>query len=276
MAMLPAGGNRFPHVTGRSVPSRGLRRSDMIPLDEWLVAAVAAIGGGAAMAGGTMLAARRLAGGFTSVGGLHAWVALAGGLLLILVSDAARRCGGSLLGSIASRVGVVVGVMAVAMPSKADDWISFLPAAAAVVASLVPPPRPLPPKRASPKPRRPASRPASRPISHRQERRPEIRLPGRLLQRQERFETSGGGECLQGHVVLAFAEGERATHAHVGFCPAFAVTPAVRVTTSYDGVEAVVTAAEVLPWGVRIECRLAEPAEEPLEIPVELTATTEG
>jgi len=35
----------------------------------------------------------------------------------------------------------------------------------------------------------------------------------------------------------------------------------------------VVTAAEVLPWGVRIECRLSEPAEEPLEIPVDLLAT---
>ena len=33
-----------------------------------------------------------------------------------------------------------------------------------------------------------------------------------------------------------------------------------------------VTAAEVLPWGVRIECRLSEPAEEPLEIPVDLVA----
>jgi hypothetical protein len=34
----------------------------------------------------------------------------------------------------------------------------------------------------------------------------------------------------------------------------------------------VVTAAEVLPWGVRVECRLAEPAEEPLEIPVDVLA----
>jgi hypothetical protein len=42
------------------------------------------------------------------------------------------------------------------------------------------------------------------------------------------------------------------------------------VTTDYDGVEAVVSAAEVLPWGVRVECRLAEPAEEPLEIPVDV------
>jgi len=60
----------------------------------------------------------------------------------------------------------------------------------------------------------------------------------------------------------------------VGFCPAFPVTPLVQVSTEYDGVEAVVTAAEVLPWGVRIECRLSEPADEPLEIPVDLVATS--
>jgi hypothetical protein len=47
----------------------------------------------------------------------------------------------------------------------------------------------------------------------------------------------------------------------------------VDVTTEYDGVEAVVSAAEILPWGVRIECRLDEPAEEAFEIPVDLFAS---
>jgi hypothetical protein len=39
-----------------------------------------------------------------------------------------------------------------------------------------------------------------------------------------------------------------------------------------DGVEAVVSVAEVVPWGARIECRLDEPAEEAIEIPVDLFA----
>jgi len=47
---------------------------------------------------------------------------------------------------------------------------------------------------------------------------------------------------------------------------------AVEVTTDCDFVEAEVAAAEVLPWGVRVECRLSEPAEEPLEIPVAIRA----
>ena len=49
---------------------------------------------------------------------------------------------------------------------------------------------------------------------------------------------------------------------------------AVDVATGYDGVEATVTAAEVLPWGVRIEVRLDEPAEETLDIPVDVVART--
>jgi hypothetical protein len=62
-------------------------------------------------------------------------------------------------------------------------------------------------------------------------------------------------------------------HGHLGFCPAFSELPEVRVETPYDGVEATVTAAEIVPWGVRIECRLAEPAEEPIVIPVLVLAT---
>jgi hypothetical protein len=88
----------------------------------------------------------------------------------------------------------------------------------------------------------------------------------------ERYETVEGVDCVSGHVRLSIPAGGKATHAHVGFCPAFAATPIVQVSTEYDGVEAVVIAAEVLPWGVRIECRLSEPAEEPLEIPVDLVA----
>ncbi|NBW86958.1 MAG: hypothetical protein EBR23_09065, partial [Planctomycetia bacterium] len=97
-----------------------------------------------------------------------------------------------------------------------------------------------------------------------------VPCPGRLQQRLERYELSSGADCLRGRLNLAVAAGSRSASGHVGFCPAFAETPQVQVTTDYDGVEAVVSAAEVLPWGVRVECRLAEPAEEPLEIPVDV------
>lgn len=90
------------------------------------------------------------------------------------------------------------------------------------------------------------------------------------MQRLERYEAADGRDCLRGRVCLAIAAGSKTTHAHVGFCPAFALTPAVEVSTEYDGVEAVVAATEVLPWGVRVECRLSEPADEDLEIPVDV------
>ncbi len=95
-----------------------------------------------------------------------------------------------------------------------------------------------------------------------------------LRQRLERFVTAAGHDCLRGSLLVTVAAGSRSGHAHVGFCPAFAVTPAVDATTDCDFVEADLTAAEVLPWGVRVECRLSEPAEERLEIPVDLVAST--
>jgi hypothetical protein len=101
------------------------------------------------------------------------------------------------------------------------------------------------------------------------------RVPGHLRQRFTRYETPAGSDCLQGRINVAIAAGARTAHGHVGFCPAFEVTPAVEVATEYDGVEATVAAAEVLPWGVRVDVRLAEPAEEPLEIPIDLVARSQ-
>jgi hypothetical protein len=82
-----------------------------------------------------------------------------------------------------------------------------------------------------------------------------------------------GADCLRGRITVAVPQGARTAHGHVGFCPPFTQTPTVDVTTEYDGVEAVVSAAEILPWGVRIECRLDEPADEAFEIPVDLFAS---
>ena len=96
---------------------------------------------------------------------------------------------------------------------------------------------------------------------------------GSLLQRFERIVLPGGAECVRSRLCVAVPKGARSGYGHVGFCPPLASQPAVHVTTDYDGVEAVVSAAEVLPWGVRIECRLDEPAEEMIEIPVDILAT---
>jgi hypothetical protein len=97
---------------------------------------------------------------------------------------------------------------------------------------------------------------------------------GSLLQRFERLALPDGGECVRGRLSVVVSEGSRSGYAHVGFCPPLASQPTIDVSTDYDGVEAVVSAAEVLPWGARIECRLDEPAEETVEIPVDILATS--
>ena len=97
---------------------------------------------------------------------------------------------------------------------------------------------------------------------------------GSLLQRFERLALPDGGECVRGRLSVVVSEGSRSGYAHVGFCPPLASQPTIDISTDYDGVEAVVSAAEVLPWGARIECRLDEPAEETVEIPVDILATS--
>ena len=95
---------------------------------------------------------------------------------------------------------------------------------------------------------------------------------GSLLQRFERRALADGAECVRGRLHVAVAAGARSGAGHVGFCPPLSCAPTVQVSTDYDAVEAIVTAAEVLPWGARIECRLDEPAEEAIEIPVDHVA----
>ena len=97
---------------------------------------------------------------------------------------------------------------------------------------------------------------------------------GTLLHWQERYELPDGTEHLRGQLMIGFAAGTRLTTGHVGFCPSFQSIPIVQVTTDYDALEVSVTAAEILPWGVRIECRVEEPIDEETSIPVFLTVNT--
>lgn len=93
-----------------------------------------------------------------------------------------------------------------------------------------------------------------------------------VLQRLERLAMPDGTECVRGTVAVLVQRGARSGTAHLGFCPPFVGQPTVEVGSDYDAVEAVISAAEVVPWGVRVECRLDEPAEETIEIPVTVVA----
>ena len=297
MATVPAGGRRLTPLPGGMLPGSVTRRSPAGPAVAPLLRSIATLAAAAALSSGMVLAWRRLAGGFTAAEPGLAWMTLGGGIILLGIADAGRRAGGSLSSSVAARLGIVLAVAAVTLPPRAGDWVSVLALAVAAAAGVLPPPR-------TPGRLETSHRRRSAPVSGNPSRRPEretragtpapatphepppvaerpqpaaaaggpAAIQGRLQQRLERYESAEGMDCVSGHVRLSIPAGGKATHAHVGFCPAFTATPTVEVSTDYDGVEAVVTAAEVLPWGVRIECRLSEPAEEPIEIPVDLVA----
>ncbi|MFM9058444.1 MAG: hypothetical protein ACKOSQ_04900 [Planctomycetaceae bacterium] len=262
----------------RARPAAWLARVDASPDDvSGLVIRVAGTSAAAAAAGcGAMLAARRLAGAIEPAGPTLLLAATAVGAALALAADAARGAGGARGLPLTARAGLALAVAGLApLPWAAQPagWIVTAVAALAVVAISLRLPlrrtgeRPVPEHRAvagrTRSPRR------SAPRGRDSDREPQA---GLVRQRFERRELPGGGERVRGRVVVVVPAGAKTGYGHLGFCPAFAATPGVEVTTAYDGVEATVLAAEVLPWGVRVECRLAEAADEQLEIPVDLVA----
>jgi hypothetical protein len=241
-----------------------------------LVASLASALGGcaglAAVACGGVLVVRRLTVAAPAPSGAVLAVAAAG-TALVALADAALHLGGFRQAAVAARLGLVLAVAAVALPPRAATWLdgaATMVAVAVAMGAVAFAPRRGPARLAagdSASDRRPFN---GRPATGRRPRAAADRVPGRFRQRFTRYEGRAGSDRLRGRINVEVGAGARLAHGHVGFCPAFAATPAVEVTTDYDGVEATVAAAEVLPWGVRVEVRLAEPAEELLEIPVDL------
>ena len=294
--MLP----RSPAVDGSPCFDRG----DSVDRLAFDVAAL--LSHGAMLAGvmaticGTVLMMRRLAG--TISPGPESVLAVCGaGLLLVAIGDLASRSAAAQgsgaarpwLAAGLSRLGLILAVAAVSLPLRFPTTVDSLTAMAALGVSLVASiqgpvagrigtwltsrrtvavnERLMRPHAAElPVAALPAAV-ASLPTV--QGRDQAATPPGSLIQRFERLALPDGAECVRGRVCVVVSEGSRSGSAHVGFCPPLAAMPTIEVTTDYDGVEAIVSAAEVLPWGVRIECRLDEPAEEMIEIPVDVVAT---
>jgi len=248
----------------------------MDELSDLLVRGCAAIAAGTAAVGGSLLLLRRLTQSLDTAPPFVLLAAAMAGTLLVLVSDLGQGLTGGRTGPLSARIGMLLGVLALAVPPAATLG-SWGAAGVALAATLAVALRPLAGATVSwPRPRGWRSAATVPPVVLPSPRRRRRRLPGSLRQRYERYELPTGGDCVRGRLAIAIPAGARAAAGHIGFCPAFAETPEIEVTTAYDGVEVTVTAAEVLPWGVRVECRLAEPAEEPLEIPVDILARVAG
>lgn len=230
---------------------------------------------------GGVILARRLASGIAErPGAAVLLVAVAAGAALVAAADVARRwrLSTSQLPPVVARLGLVLAVAALTVPPRAGGpagWAAIAAAWLAVAAVVAAFPRatdftgPLAGPKGLP---RGGGRRRTRSVAGAPADVEGRRRTGQLRQRFERREVAAGTDRIRGRIVVVIPAGAKSAAGHLGFCPAFAETPTVRVSTAYDGVEAVVSAAETLPWGVRVECRLAEPAEEPLEIPVDLVA----
>lgn len=76
------------------------------------------------------------------------------------------------------------------------------------------------------------------------------------------------GEVIEGWVRVSFAAAQRHATAHVAICPPLARVPVCFAEQS-DGPAARIKVAQVLPYGVRFELKLDEPAVEPSGVYVE-------
>lgn len=251
-------------------------------LERALLAAAAALGATLVAACGAVLAMRRLGGGFEPAGSAMSLAVAVGGGLLVLGCDALTRGAGlAAAWRHAARTGYLLALAALAVPVRTGSGldVAFFALSLGVAAGVAAAPFIRLPRRRTlvdgfgrrtgrlmPWPRQAPPPPPGATTSL-----ADAVCPGHLIQRFERYEFDGV-DSLRGVLTLTVPEGSRTAHGHVGFCPSFRQVPQVEVSTPYDGVEAVVTAAEIVPWGVRIECRLDEPADEPIEIPVEIVA----
>ena len=97
--------------------------------------------------------------------------------------------------------------------------------------------------------------------------------PEEVTQQLTRSQAANGAEQLAGWLRLPFAAGQRTGNLHVAFCPPFASTPELTVE-QIDGPEARIKTAQVLPYGARLDLKLAAAAEEPTAIVLQFSART--
>ena len=83
--------------------------------------------------------------------------------------------------------------------------------------------------------------------------------------------TAEGNAVVEGWLCATFIAAQRTAIVHVAFCPPFHQTPQVEVEP-LDGPSCDIRSTLVLPWGVRWEVKLAEPATQPASVVLEFFA----
>ncbi len=93
-----------------------------------------------------------------------------------------------------------------------------------------------------------------------------------VTQQLIRSRAADGTEVLSGWLRTFFAAGQRTGSVHVAICPPLDAVPEVAVE-QIDGPEARIKTAQVLPYGVRLDLKLAAAAGEPTGVLLQFSAT---
>jgi|GEM_PF-1370035 len=88
------------------------------------------------------------------------------------------------------------------------------------------------------------------------------------LHQQTRRRDDEAGEVIEGWVRVDFAAGQRHAAAHIGICPPLEQHPTCYAEPA-EGPDAGVKITQAMSYGVRLEVKLDEPAEEPASVIVE-------
>ena len=94
---------------------------------------------------------------------------------------------------------------------------------------------------------------------------------GEVTQQMTRIHAPGGSDILSGWLRVWMAAGQRSANVHVAFCPPFARAPRVSVEQR-GGPRARIKTVQVLPQGLRIDLKLAAPAETAQTVLLEFSA----
>lgn len=97
-------------------------------------------------------------------------------------------------------------------------------------------------------------------------------MPGNEVTQQIiRARTAEGGEIVTGRLRACFSAGQRTGSVHLAFCPSLESTPKVEIE-QIEGPSARIKTAQVLPYGIRLDVKLASSCDEPTDILIQLSA----
>ena len=99
-------------------------------------------------------------------------------------------------------------------------------------------------------------------------------FPSDVVRRIERSIGPVGEDICAGQIRTGFLPGQRTAAIHLDFCPPFQRVPVLHVE-QVEGPDAAVKTSQILPYGARLEIRLAQIGDEYFETRIEFSAIAE-